>query len=146
MHLLQALLLLLFGISSFVQPVLGQTPPPPPPATADPLVGTFKVTWEGEPPIEGAVTRITWVYVDLPMNLGYYWGVTTVDYGRGPVVRRDPNAHFIAVRQGHRYTWRSLGEDPNTVSSGELRVDGRNFKQDYIEGPGAGTTFDLTRE
>lgn len=145
MHLLQALLLLLFGISSFVQPVLGQTPPPPPAEEPD-LVGSFEVKVDGQPPIEGAVYRIRWTYVETPTNLRYYVGITTVDRGEGPVVLRDPDAHFLAVKTSSgNYSFRSLGGGEN-ASGGVLKADGRNFEMTYNDGEGAGETHELVRE
>ncbi|MCU0862996.1 MAG: hypothetical protein MUC36_04310 [Planctomycetes bacterium] len=142
MHILQNLLLLLLGISSFVQPVLGQTPPRP----ADPLVGSFEVELNGEPPIEGAVYRIRWTQVEVSTTFSYFMGITTIDRGQGPEVLSNPNAHFLAVKTSTgNYSWRSLGGGENSTG-GVLRADGRNFEMTYNDGPGAGTTLDLKRE
>jgi hypothetical protein len=75
-----------------------------------------------------------------------YWGYTTRDDGTGPVPRKDPNAYFLAVPNGDDFEFRSLGSDPNEVTSGKLTATSTGLRMDYTAGPGAGTSTELTPE
>jgi len=132
-------LVAVLGLFALTNPVRAQDPP------SQGIGGDYVVTRDGEPIEEGATWRIHWT----PMVVGevtVYWGYTTRDDGTGPVPRKDPNAYFLAVPNGDDFEFRSLGSDPNEVTSGKLTATSTGLRMDYTAGPGAGTSTELTPE